>query len=35
MLSQEILAKMAEGVQPKKLVIDIDDNKNFVANFPE
>ncbi len=35
MLSQEILGKMAEGVQPKKLVIDIDENKNFVANFPE
>ncbi|UQA63837.1 type VI secretion system ATPase TssH [Polyangium aurulentum] len=35
MLSQEILAKMAEGVQPKKLLIDIDDNKNFTATFPE
>jgi len=35
MLSQEILSKMAEGVQPKKLLIDIDDNKNFTATFPE
>ncbi|HRI66576.1 MAG TPA: type VI secretion system ATPase TssH [Polyangium sp.] len=35
LLSQEILSKMAEGVQPKKLFIDIDDNKNFVATFPE
>jgi type VI secretion system protein VasG len=35
MLSQEILTKMAEGVQPKKLIIDIDENKNFTATFPE
>ncbi|MDC3956523.1 type VI secretion system ATPase TssH [Polyangium jinanense] len=35
MLSQEILTKMAEGVMPKKLFIDIDDQKNFTATFPE
>ncbi|MBK9258671.1 MAG: type VI secretion system ATPase TssH [Polyangiaceae bacterium] len=35
MLSQEILGKMAEGIQPKKLFIDIDDQKNFTATFPE
>jgi len=35
MLSQEILTRMAEGVMPKKLIIDIDDQKNFTATFPE
>jgi type VI secretion system protein VasG len=35
LLSQEILGKMAEGIQPKKLFIDIDDQKNFTATFPE
>jgi len=35
LLSQEILGKMAEGIQPKKLFIDIDEHKNFVATFPE
>jgi type VI secretion system protein VasG len=35
MLSQEILGKMAEGALPKKLYIDIDEQQNFVAKFPE
>ena len=35
LLSQEILTKMAEGLTPKKLFIDIDDQKNFTATFPE
>jgi type VI secretion system protein VasG len=35
LLSQEILTKMAEGISPKKLFIDIDDQKNFTATFPE
>ena len=35
LLSQEILAKMAEGISPKKLLIDLDESKSFVAKFPE
>ncbi len=35
LLSSEILGKMAEGLMPKKLFIDIDDQKNFTAVFPE
>jgi type VI secretion system protein VasG len=33
MLSSAILERMAEGNPPKKLVIDIDDEKNFTAIF--
>ncbi len=35
MLSQAILTRMADGIVTKKLVIDIDDQKNFTATFPE
>jgi type VI secretion system protein VasG len=35
MLSSAILEKMTEGALPKKLHIDIDDTKQFVATFPE
>ena len=33
MLSNQILEKMAEGTPPKKLFIDVDDQKNFVSTF--
>jgi type VI secretion system protein VasG len=33
MLSNAILERMAEGNPPKKLAIDIDDQKNFTAAF--
>ena len=35
MLSNRILERMAEGPLPKKLLIDIDDEKNFTATFSD